>query len=173
MQEVVITAVGPDRPGIVDELTGELYKVQANVADSRMVNLKGQFAIILLAQCPKDQTDQLQAKLDVAGPKLGLMISLAGEAGGLDDRRGQPFQVRVHAMDQPGIVHRITHVLHQHQVNIEELETRLQPGSYTGTPLFSLDMRVTIPADVQVKAVRAELVALGDALNCDVSIESI
>ena len=48
MRELVITAVGSDRPGLVGRLTAPLYEVSANVADSRMVNLRGQFALLLL-----------------------------------------------------------------------------------------------------------------------------
>jgi glycine cleavage system transcriptional repressor len=40
MPQMIITAVGPDRPGIVGELTGELHSAGANILDSRMVNLR-------------------------------------------------------------------------------------------------------------------------------------
>ena len=49
MSAWVITAVGPDRPGLVQTLTSALLEASGNVADSRMINLRGQFALILLA----------------------------------------------------------------------------------------------------------------------------
>ena len=39
----IITAVGPDRPGLVGELTGLLHAGGANLLDSRMVNGQLQF----------------------------------------------------------------------------------------------------------------------------------
>lgn len=70
-------------------------------------------------------------------------------------------------MDQPGIVHRITHLLHEKGANIEDLQTRLEPGSYTGTPLFTMDLRMTVPPKVAVKDLRIRLEALCESLNCD------
>src|SRR3954465_15143150 len=52
MAQWIVTAVGPDRPGIVGELTGHLHAAGANLLDSRMVNLRGQFALVLLMECP-------------------------------------------------------------------------------------------------------------------------
>ena len=56
MSQLIITAVGPDRPGIVGELTGHLHSAGGNILDSRMVNLRGQFAIVLLIELGEDIT---------------------------------------------------------------------------------------------------------------------
>ena len=122
MQQLVITAVGPDRPGLLDELTGWLLDAGANVADSRMVNLGGQFALILLAEAPAETDDSFCDRLSFAGQELGLTVQVCPQSTDPSTRRvGVPFQLRVYAMDQPGIIHRITHVLHEHGVNVEEL----------------------------------------------------
>ncbi|MCK5262904.1 MAG: glycine cleavage system protein R, partial [Gammaproteobacteria bacterium] len=47
-QKLVITALGADRPGIVDELSNTLLTHQLNIEDSRMSVLGGEFAILLL-----------------------------------------------------------------------------------------------------------------------------
>ena len=44
-QKLVITALGADRPGIVNELSEALYARQLNIEDSRMSVLGGEFAI--------------------------------------------------------------------------------------------------------------------------------
>ena len=44
LQELVVTAVGPDRAGIASDFTGHVHAAGANLADSRMVNLRGHFA---------------------------------------------------------------------------------------------------------------------------------
>lgn len=173
MQQVVITAVGPDRPGLVKALTGKLAEAGGNVADSRMVNLRGQFAVILLAQAPDAAVDRVCQAVQDAGREVGLAVSIARGTPAAPVRAGVPFHLRAYAMDQPGIVHRITHLLDQHGVNIEELATRLEAGSYTGTPLFTMDLTVTVPTDVKVNRLRRELETLCDALNCDVEMEPV
>ena len=71
MPQVVITAVGPDRPGLVDELTAFLLEVGANVADSSMVNLGGQFALLMLVQISKDRIATVQADAPDVGRRIG------------------------------------------------------------------------------------------------------
>ena len=172
MRELVITAVGRDRPGIVGRLTAPIYRASANVADSRMVNLRGRFAVILLAEVSEEQLAPLQAELRAAAQELQLNLSFHDEAP--QEREGQavgvPYRLRTHAMDQPGLVHRLTDRLQQHAINVEELTTRSQPRPQTGAPLFSMDLRITVPTEVSIKALRAELEQLCDELNCDVEL---
>ena len=171
MKELVITAVGPDRPGLIGKLTAPLYEAGANVADSRMVNLRGQFAIILLAEVPDPQSDALPARLRGIADGLGLTLTFTGKT---DEPRaatvGVPFRVRTFAMDQPGLVHRITDLLQRHGVNVEELTTRSQPRAQTGAPLFSMELSITVPPGVSIRSVRGELERLCDELNCDLEL---
>jgi glycine cleavage system transcriptional repressor len=46
---LVITALGKDKPGIVDKLTETVANCSCNVVDSRMTVLGGEFAVILMA----------------------------------------------------------------------------------------------------------------------------
>src|SRR3954470_919818 len=48
MDYAILTALGTDRPGIVDELSQFIFDRGGNIEDSRMVNLRGQFAIMVL-----------------------------------------------------------------------------------------------------------------------------
>lgn len=74
-------------------------------------------------------------------------------------------------MDQPGIVHRITHLLHEREINIEELQTNLQPGSVPGTPLFTMHLRMTVPTTLPLPILRRDLELLCDALNCEIELD--
>jgi glycine cleavage system transcriptional repressor len=173
MKELVITAVGPDRPGIIGKLTAPLYEAGANVADSRMVNLRGQFALLLLAEVEESAVGTLEAALRATGEALGLTLSVGGRAPEREGRPttvGVPMRVRTFAMDQPGLVHRITDLLQRHGVNVEELTTRSQPRAQTGAPLFSMELAITVPPQVAIRTVRAELERLCDELNCDLEL---
>jgi glycine cleavage system transcriptional repressor len=74
-------------------------------------------------------------------------------------------------MDQPGIVHRVSDLLRKHGINIEDLQTRLESAPFAGTPLFTLELRMSVPTGVQMKKLRTELEQLCDALNCDFDLE--
>jgi len=173
MTQYIISAVGPDRPGLVGELTGHLHSAGANLLDSRMVNLRGQFALVLLMECPESVAAAVSRSLPQAAEKLGLRLDLTPHvlAEGVEAVHGIPMRLKTYSLDQPGIVHRVTHLLQAHGVNIEELTTRQESAAFAGTPLFLMEIRMTVPPGVAVRKLRAELESLCDQLNCDVDLE--
>lgn len=173
MHELLMTAVGADRPGLVDEITGFLLSHGGNITDSRMANLRGRFAIILLVNVPDLRTAQIIADdASTIEASTGLHVDINVDSRSeAEIRGGLTFRLRTYAMDQPGIVHRITHLLSSHGVNIEEMQTRLDAKSYSGTPQFSMEMTMTLPGSLSIKTLRAEVEALCDSLNCDVELE--
>ena len=52
---IVLTLTGPDRVGIVEDVTGILLAVDANVDTSRMAHLGGEFAILMLLSMPAER----------------------------------------------------------------------------------------------------------------------
>ena len=119
-QELVVTAVGPDRAGIASDFTGHVHAAGANLADSRMVNLRGHFALIALVEGSPDGLEVLKKRLREAAAGLGLTFEFSA-APRADARKGVPFRLKTYSMDQPGIVHKITTFLRERNINIEEL----------------------------------------------------
>lgn len=163
----LLTFVGPDRPGIVEAISGILSENRFNIEDSRMAVLGGEFAMILLVA-----GDQL---IDPLIPELerrsGMTIHCRPTTGAGSANRGIPFEVRGYAMDHPGIVHALAREIAAFGANIEEMETSTQPAPVTGTPLFDVRMRVSLPPEVSVKEVRKRLSEIGDEQNIDVGME--
>ena len=52
MPDAVVSALGPDRPGIVAAVTRVLLEHGANIADSRMGLLNGRFSMMLVVSVP-------------------------------------------------------------------------------------------------------------------------
>lgn len=48
IQQLVVTASGPDRPGIVARLSKRVLDCGGNVEESRMARLAGEFSILML-----------------------------------------------------------------------------------------------------------------------------
>jgi glycine cleavage system transcriptional repressor len=172
--ELVVTAVGPDRPGIASDFTGHVHEAGANLADTRMVNLRGQFALIALVEGTAAVLEDVKRRLDEAAPGIGLAMGFSTPTpkdGTPAQRDGVPFRLKTYSMDQPGIVHRVTSYLREHGVNVEELVTRLESAPFMGTPVFTMEILMLVPKTVSVKQLRHALEELGDSLNCDVDID--
>lgn len=172
MPELLITAIGNDRPGLVDGLTQYLFDAGANLADSQMVNLRGRFAFVVLVEADEATLRSIGINITEAGRDLGLHVSVAPQApSSQEDSSGLAYRFRADALDQPGIVHRIAHLLHGEGINIEQLRSRLHPGPYEGRPRFSIELQMTLPPSVQESQLREHLTRLCDSLNCDFNLQ--
>lgn len=170
MSELVVTAVGPDRPGIAADFTGHVREAGANLADSRMMNLRGQFALIVLVEGTPEVLEGLKSRLRESGTKLGLTFDFSA-APKAESGKGVPFRLKTYSMDQPGIVHKVTTFLREQSINIEELETSLESAAFMGTPVFTMEILMLVPSAASVKALRRALEELADTLNCDIDLD--
>jgi len=169
---LVITALGNDKHGIVNELSKAILDNGGNITESRMMVLSGEFAIMLLVTGNKEGIATLSSRLNDIGNSLGLTIIAKETDQQVSDQKRLPYHVSVVSMDHPGIVHNISDFLSSHNLNIEEIETKTYPAAHTGTPMFSLDMIISIPADSSVRSLRDEFLLFCDDLNLDASLES-
>lgn len=172
--ELVVTAMGPDRPGIASDFTGHVHAAGANLADTRMINLRGKFALVALVEGSAEVLEDLKRRLREAAPAIGLAIDVGSpspRAVAPSQREGVPFRLKTYSMDQPGIVHSMTSYLREHGVNVEELVTRLESAPFMGTPVFTMEILMLVPKSVNMKKLRHALEELGDSLNCDVDLD--
>ncbi len=172
MPQLILTAVGPDRPGIVGELTAHLHAAGANLLDSRMVNLRGEFAMMILLEAAEGGSKKLAGDLPGIGEAMGLRLTVTPQdATAPRAVSGMRYVLKTYSMDQPGIVARLSSVLRGLGVNIEELSARQESAPFAGSPLFQTEMRLTVPATVPLGQLRAQLEAVGNELNCDVDLD--
>jgi glycine cleavage system transcriptional repressor len=173
MPQLIVTAMGPDRPGIVGELTAHLHAAGANLLDSRMVNLRGEFAMMILLEAAGEAAQRLAHDLGSIGESMHLRITVTPQDPATPQRPigGMRYKLKTYSMDQPGIVARLSSVLRSLGVNIEELSARQESAPFAGTPLFQTEMRLTVPPTVPLGQLRAQLEAVGNELNCDVDLD--
>ena len=172
---LIITAVGPDRPGLVDELSARLAGRNLNIESSRMAVLGGEFAIILLASgADADTAAALADPRSLAGATgLQLFVKPTAAPSTRVMPASLPFRIVTAGMDHPGIVHEISAVLHRFEVNIEALDTRVSPAPVSGAPMFQMEADLAVPAAVKIKRLREALAELSDQLNMDIEFEPV
>jgi glycine cleavage system transcriptional repressor len=150
---LAVTAVGRDRPGIVAGITGALLDFDGNIDDSQMSILHGQFAVMLIVSVPDDtDVDAVGARLDQTAADLGLGGVTVTPVTELDRGPGPTHVLTVYGPDRPGIVHDVSSLLADHDVNVTDLRTK-RTGS-ADSPLYTMMMEVVVPES-----------GLGDALE--------
>lgn len=155
MARAVISTIGRDRPGIVNELSEAVFSQGVSIEDSRMMVLGGEFAVLMSVtgdESALDGLDQQLAQVTSAADLAYLFRRTQDRAIG----ETMPYQVRVVAMDHPGIVHGIAGFFSARNINIRELETESERAAHTGTPIFNLTMTVEVPHGTKVAQLRKE-----------------
>ena len=167
----VISALGKDRPGIVNQLSKAILDCGCNIEDSRMTVLGGEFALILMVSGHWGAITRLERQVPVLEKKLELTILARHTEPRTAVQDTVPYTVDVVAMDHPGIVHDIADFFATRDINIEELSTWTYPAAHSGAPMFSLNMTVSLPAGVHIGRLRDEFTGFCDNLNLDATIE--
>jgi glycine cleavage system transcriptional repressor len=170
---LVISALGKDRPGIVDELTQPILEYGCNLMDSRMTVLGGEFAILLLVSGNWNTLARLEKTIPELEQRLGLTIICKRTEEKSSAAHLLPYAVEVVAMDHPGIVHHLAGFFSKRNINIEDMVTATYAAAHTGTPMFSVNMSVGIPSDIHIASLREEFMEFCDSMNLDAVLEPI
>ena len=169
--QLVLSALGEDKPGLVNELTRCVLSSGCSVLDSRMAVLGGNFALLLQVGGNWNNIAKLENQITTLESDLGLTITSRRTSLQTAGTDMLPYGVDVVALDQPGLVHNLAKFLSQRNINIQEMVTSSYPAAHSGTPMFSVHMTVDIPASTQISTLREEFMELCDQLNLDAVIE--
>ncbi len=170
-QYLVISALGQDRPGIVKNLTQPISDSSANILDSRMTILGGEFAILMMVEGSWDTIAKLESQLPSLEHRLGLTIVSRRTDSQQPQLNAIPYQVNVVALDHPGIVNQLAEFFSTRGINIQDLYTDSYNAAHTGTPMFTATLVVNIPGDVSIARLREEFFDFCDSLNLDGILE--
>lgn len=164
---LVLTVIGADRPGLLEQLATVVAEGGGNWLDSRMAHLAGEFAGIVAIDVPEDRADPLLAALQ-ALPGLTVQAKLSTPAAAPSSHA---LSIQLVGADRPGIVRDISRVLAELDINVEELTTATVSAPMTGEALFEASARVTLPADASADSLQARLEALANELMVDIHLD--
>jgi len=175
--QLVISAIGSDRPGIVNELSQLIVQNNGNIDDSRMTVLGGEFAIILLISATGNELNSIEQILKQQASSLELSIitkqtSNKALSEKTLDAKKVPYIVEVLAMDNPGIVYKLADFFSSREINIQSLQTDRYPAPHTGTQMFAIEMIIAVPQTIIINDLREDFLDLCDDMNLDASIEA-
>lgn len=169
MTDLVLTLLGPDRPGLVEAVADIVAAHGGNWLESRMAHLAGKFAGILRAEVPDDKVESVVKAL---GGLEGRGLRVTVDTGVLPERStaARAMDLDLVGLDRPGIVREISQLLAQHGVNVEELTTGRESAAMSGEMLFRARARVHVPAGADVSHLRAGLERLASDLMVEVRL---
>ena len=170
MTSLVLTLLGPDRPGLVEAVADVIAGNGGNWLESRMAHLAGKFAGVLRAEVPPDKVDAvMQALRTLEGRGLKILAEAAGSDEAPADQKAMNLELV--GLDRPGIVKEISQLLAQQGVNVEELTTDRSSAPMSGEMLFHARARVHIPASTDLARLRSGLERLANDLVVEIRLD--
>jgi len=169
---LILSVIGPDRPGIVDDLSSVIIDNNGNWLESRMCNLAGQFAGILLVECSSDSQDGLMTALkNLEKSNLKVQMTLGGNGQNVSPRAS--IELEITGPDHPGIVHDISHFLAERDINILEMVSHCEEGAMSGGYVFHSNISASIPQPHSISDVEDALDGLANSLNVDITLDDL
>ena len=164
-QQLVVTAIGTDRTGIVSKLARLVTDCNCNITDSRMAIFGSEFTFIMLLSGDPAAISRIEHLL----PGLGLELDLTTMTKRTSAH--QPKSVAAHFVleytgpDRVGTLGAITGLLASHQVYIGSLQSQSRVDSKTGESQMHTVMTLELPEGEQPEHINSAVMALLAQMN--------
>ena len=167
---IVLTVIANDQPGVIHTVSEVLHKYGGSWSQSSMSSLAGQFAGILLASVPAENANACLEELHGLESKgLRVIAHVSDKEPVAED--SHEYSLDLVGNDRPGIVHDITTLLANHNVNVHDLETVVESASMGGGELFRATAQLIVPVSTDIDALEDELEEMANDLMVDISFE--
>jgi len=167
MNQLVITIVGKDHPGIVETLSAVVADHDGNWLSSSMSNLAGQFAGIIEVTVADDRREALAAAFS-ALPDLKVQSVVGDEPTVVGDL--PMAELEVVGTDHPGIVKSLTRVLRDKGLNLLQFATWTEPAPNSGEELFRAVAEFELPPTLDLEGLKVDLEELAENIAVDIEL---
>lgn len=167
---IVLTVLGPDRPGLVERISSVVIHHQGNWLESHLAKVEGYFGGILHILVPTGSAEALAAELSALESE-GLIIVQQSHVQTAEPEQRRTALLEVVGNDQPGIISRISHALAARGVNFDELDTECTSAPMSGAAIFRAKAKVFIPEGISLVGLRGDLERLAEDLLVEISVQ--
>jgi glycine cleavage system regulatory protein len=166
---LILTAIGSDRPGLTAAIAEAVLTAGGNWLESHLSRMAGKYVGSVLVRIPADDVARLEAAVRRVDP-VGLTVALA-DAGEPAASLGHALKLDLVGQDRPGIVSEVTSALAGLGVNIESLETGVEPMAEQGGDLFRARADLILPHGLDAREVAAALEHISAEIMVDIALE--
>ena len=165
MNRTIITAIGTDRPGLVDKISSIIHRNNGNIENSKMIKINDQFAMIIdfsyLENIDVIKNDLNEIKeLDITYKTI--------QNSDTSNKQNKKYLIK--GADNQGIVNGISNFFSNNNINIIEVNTFLESAPITGAPLFNMVIMINYNNSNNIPEIDSKLNNLCEDLNLDIKI---
>jgi glycine cleavage system transcriptional repressor len=170
---LVVTALGSDRPGIVNTITRHVSSCGCNIEDSRLAMLGEEFTLIMLLSGSWNAITLIESTLPLKGAELDLLIVMKRTNANEQQATPMTVWVKVDVEDSPHLIERFTDLFDNQQMNIAELASKTQQAQMGTPPRLNIQITAHGLADVPVAQIEDRFHQLCTELKAQGSISVV
>ena len=141
-QHIAISAIGPDRTGLVHDLTKVISDCGGNISESRMASLGSEFAMVALVGGNWHSLAKLESELARFATESGITLHLQRTEPRAARTEYLPYSIDAVCLDQTGIVSALGRDIGSGPYdNFMQIDAAINPGN-SGGPAFNLEGEV-------------------------------
>ena len=167
-KNIILSLIGPDKPGIVSNISKIVKNHSGNIDKSRMIRLGDFFTIMVLITIDKNNILELEKEFNNhSNYKISIYELNSKQTENTDNTI---YTVHLNGVDSEGLVYKITNELAKLNINIEELETNRENAPMSGLALFSLTAKIMHPK-LNYDILRQKMTELESNLDVNIILE--
>lgn len=166
----IVTFIGDDRPGLVEQLSRVIENNGGNWHESRLSQLGGKFAGLIRVSLPADGGPSLEADLSaLAASGLSVRVTASGEKR--PSVPGRDITLTVLGPDRPGIVREISRALAQREINVLEMDSQVTSAPMSAELIFSARIDAWIPETTDMDDLADTLDEIANQMTLEIDLE--
>ncbi len=169
-KQMILTASGHDRVGLVGEITELIVRFEGNVEASRMVRLGGDFAMIVFVTAPEEKIEDLRKALAEVHYSSFDVHTRLSDVVDPEETGSTRCAITVLGADHMGIVHQVARYLAEQGLNVENMNTEVVAAPMSGSPLFTMSAVVQVPPQLDISDLREALEFIGEETGVDTKV---
>ena len=168
IKNIIVSIVGPDKPGVVSNISKIIKNNSGNIDKSRMVRLGDFFTIMVSITINKDNLIRLNKDLENYSDYQ--ITTYESKTNLTNDVNDDVKIIHLNGIDNEGLVFKITNEFTKLNINIEELETNISNAPMSGLTLFSLIAKIKHPK-IDYDILKNKMDTLSSELDVNIVLE--
>lgn len=166
----IVTFIGDDRPGLVESLSRVIESNRGNWLESRLSQLGGKFAGLVLVTLPEEDGATLEADLKGLSAS-GLSVRVTPATNMAATSRGQSITLTVIGPDRLGIVREISRALAQREVNVVEMDSEVSSAPMSAELIFRAHIDAEIPEHIDLDDLEDSLEEIANLMTLEIELD--
>lgn len=170
---LVITALGKDRPGIINTITHQVSLAGCNIEDSRFALFGENFTFIMMLSGDWQGITQIELVLPKLGAELDLLIVMKRTPATTREPVHSIMRLQIDVPDSPGLIQRFTQLFDPQESNIAELISKTELDANEHCTKLYVQMAIQLAANADLKQIEKRIQALCKTLSANYTITMI